>query len=102
MLVVGGATPVPPGAPTHPNHHLVVHVFDRASGLALQGAHIGITYAPAGNDSASAEVQIVEMQAIGKGPESTHYGNNVTLPAGTYHVTVTVNGKTSTTFTINA
>jgi hypothetical protein len=35
------------------------------------------------------------MQAIGKGPSSTHYENNVTMPAGRYQVTVTVNGKTA-------
>ena len=36
------------------------------------------------------------MQAIGKGPLSTHYGNNVTMPAGRYSVTVTVNDKKAT------
>ena len=39
------------------------------------------------------EVPVVVMQAIGKGPSSTHYGNNVTMPAGRYKVTVTVGGR---------
>ena len=33
------------------------------------------------------------MQAIGKGAESTHYGNNVTMSPGTNFVTVAVNDK---------
>ena len=41
------------------------------------------------------EVPVVVMQAIGQGPSSTHYGNNVTMPAGRYKITVTVNGMTA-------
>jgi hypothetical protein len=33
------------------------------------------------------------MQAIGQGAKSTHYGNNVVMPAGAYRVTATVNGE---------
>jgi hypothetical protein len=33
------------------------------------------------------------MQAIGQGPKSTHYGNNVVMPAGSYRVTAAVNGE---------
>jgi hypothetical protein len=33
------------------------------------------------------------MQEIGKGPASTRYGNNVTMPAGRYNVTVMIKGK---------
>jgi hypothetical protein len=39
------------------------------------------------------EVPVVIMQAIGKGASSTHYGNNVTMPAGRYKVTVSINGQ---------
>jgi len=35
------------------------------------------------------------MQAIGGGPKSTHYGNNVTMPPGRYNVSVTVNNRTA-------
>jgi hypothetical protein len=52
---------------------------------------------PAG---APVEVPVVVMQAIGKGP-SSNYGNNVTMSAGRYQVTVTVNGKT-TVFRVSA
>ena len=33
------------------------------------------------------------MEAIGKGAESTHYGNNVVMPAGSYSISVVVNNK---------
>jgi hypothetical protein len=93
MVAVAGALPVPPHASAHPNHHLVFHIFD-AAGHAVQGAHVTIVYASAPGDAnaiAPTHLPVVEMQAAGKGPESTHYGNNVALPPGTYDVTVTVN-----------
>jgi hypothetical protein len=33
------------------------------------------------------------MEAIGQGPKSTHYGNNVVMPPGSYRVTAAVNGE---------
>jgi hypothetical protein len=104
MMVVGGAAPVPPDAASHPNHHLVFHVFD-AAGNAVQGARVTIVYASAAGATSAigpTQLPVVEMQAVGKGPQSTHYGNNVTLPPGTYNVTVTVNGTNSTTFVVKA
>jgi hypothetical protein len=100
MLVVGGAAPVQPGAESHPNHHLVFHVYDATSGKALTGAHVSIAYRRSGG--AAVPLPVVEMQVIGKGPESTHYGNNVTLPPGTYDVKVTVNGSHSATFSVKS
>jgi len=99
MLVMGGATPVAPGAASHPNHHLIVHVYDAASGKALTNATVTIRYGTV--SGATKNLPIVEMQAIGKGPQSTHYGNNLYLPDGTYTVTVTANGNTAT-FTVTA
>jgi hypothetical protein len=101
MMIVGGAAPVPLDAPSHPNHHLVFHIFD-AAGNVVQGAHVTIVYALATGDTTPTSVPVVEMQAVGKGPASTHYGNNVTLPPGTYNVTVTVNGSNTTTFVVKA
>jgi hypothetical protein len=97
MEIEGGATPVAPDAASHPNHHLVVHVFDKQTGKVVADATVTMSFValdgkgnPAG---APAEVPVVLMQAIGKGPASTHYGNNVTMPAGRYSVTVTINGQ---------
>lgn len=102
MLVIGGAKPIQRNDVSRPNHHLVVHVYSRASGKALPGSRVSMTYAPIGNPMRSVSVSIVEMQAIGGGPESTHYGNNVTLKPGTYRVNVTVNGQASASFTVRA
>jgi hypothetical protein len=101
MVVVGGATPIQPGSPSHPNHHLVAHVY-RLDGSAVQGATVTMTVTPTGSgaEGAPLSVPIVEMQAAGKGPQSTHYGNNVTLAPGRYAVTVAV-GSASTTFALD-
>jgi hypothetical protein len=97
MEIEGGAAPVMLDAPSHPNHHLVVHVFDRKSRQAVTDAKVTMSFAsldrkrgPAGEQI---EVPVVVMQAIGKGPSSTHYGNNVTMPGGRYKVTVSINGQ---------
>jgi hypothetical protein len=97
MEIEGGAAPVAMDAASHPNHHLVVHVFDKQGGKAETAASVTMRFEPVDSKGKSAgaaqEVPVVIMQAIGKGPQSTHYGNNVTMPAGRYRVTVTVNGK---------
>jgi hypothetical protein len=97
MEIEGGAAPVAPDADSHPNHHLVVHVFDKKTGRVVTDATVTMSVVsldasgkPAG---APTDVPVVVMQAVGMGPASTHYGNNVTMPAGRYGVTVTVNGQ---------
>jgi hypothetical protein len=97
MLIISGAEPLSPEANTHPNHHLVVHIFDAKTGKAITKAKVSMNFQrldakgkPTGD---SVNVPIVIMQAIGKGLESTHYGNNVVMPAGSYSVTVVANGK---------
>jgi hypothetical protein len=97
MEIEGGATPVMMDAPSHPNHHLVVHVFDKKTRQAVTDATVTMSFASLDRKGKRAgeptEVPVVVMQAIGKGPASTHYGNNVTMPAGRYKVTVSVNGQ---------
>jgi hypothetical protein len=103
MVAVGGALPVDPSAPSHPNHHLVIHVFDRADGHVLRGGHVTMSFTRLGRTStrsAPVIVPVVEMEAAGKGPPSTHYGNNVFMPAGAYRVAVSINGSARTVFTV--
>jgi hypothetical protein len=99
MEIEGGAAPVALNADSHPNHHLVVHVFDTRSGKVVTDAAVTMSYVllDAKDEAAGAPtaVPVVVMQAIGKGPASTHYGNNVTIPPGRYRVTVAVNGKSA-------
>lgn len=103
MVVKGGAASVEADAASHPNHHLVVHVYDKASGKAATNADVTIAYVPLDKDGRAAgpqmAVPVVVMEAMGKGPGSTHYGNNVTMSPGAYRVDVTVNG-TKASFSI--
>jgi hypothetical protein len=97
MSIQGGAAPVQPDAGSHPNHHLIVHIFDRKTRTAMTDAKVTLNFKPLDSKGKSAgpsvDVPVVVMQEIGVGPKSTHYGNNVTMPAGSYHVTATVNDK---------
>jgi len=97
MEIEGGAAPVAPDADSHPNHHLVVHVFDKKTGKVVTDATVTMSFvaldAKGKPSGAANDVAVVVMQAIGKGAASTHYGNNVTMHAGRYDVTVTVNGQ---------
>ena len=97
MLIMGGAKPIAPGAASHPNHHLVVHIFDATTGKAITNAKVSMNFQllddPGKPKDAVVDVPVVVMQAIGKGPQSTHYGNNVVMPNGTYSIAVSVNGK---------
>jgi hypothetical protein len=97
MLIVGGAKPLPLDAQPHPNCHLIVHVFDAQTGKALTDADVSMEYQLIDEhgklQETAVQVPVVIMQVIGKGPETTHYGNNVVLPDGAYIVTVVANGK---------
>jgi hypothetical protein len=97
MEIEGGAAPVAPDADSHPNHHLVVHVFDAKTGKVIADATVTMNFvaldAKGKPGGTAVEVPVVVMQAIGKGPPSTHYGNNVTMPPGRYDVAVTVNNN---------
>jgi hypothetical protein len=46
------------------------------------------------------DVPVVVMQVIGKGEQSTHYGNNVVMADGQYAVSLVIN-KTKIGFKIN-
>ena len=97
MEIEGGAAPVAPDADLHPNHHLVVHIFRRRSGAVVADAKVTMSFvaidAKGKAVGAPTDVPVVVMQAIGGGPNSTHYGNNVTMPPGRYNVVVTVSDK---------
>lgn len=99
MQIEGGAAPVAPTADSHPNHHLVVHVFDKQTGKVVTDASVTMSFASFDANGKTVgvpvTVPVVVMQAIGGGPRSTHYGNNVTMPPGHYTVMVRVNGSSA-------
>jgi hypothetical protein len=111
MLILGGAEPVQPDAPSHPDHHLVVHVFQKTTNKALTNANVHLTVQPLdskGQPTGKAlKVPVVRMQMTGMGgmggmgaAETTHYGNNVSLPPGDYRVEAIANGH-PVSFVIN-
>lgn len=76
MEIEGGAAPVAADAASHPNHHLVVHIFGTQGGGVITDAAVAMSFVPIdGHDKASGAtvaVPVVTMQAIGGGPKSTH------------------------------
>ncbi len=103
MLFIGGAVPVQPDSAAHPNHHLIVQVFDRKTGTAVTNARVTLMYEELGDRGRpvgmAVTVPVATMQAIGRGPKSTHYGNNVVIGPGTFRVVVVVDGL-QTAFTV--
>jgi hypothetical protein len=104
MLIMGGAKPMLPDAKERPNQHLVIHVFDTKTALAVTDAKVKMSFQSLdekGNQTGRpVDVPIVVMQAIGKGVQSTHYGNNVVMPDGPLAVSIVVDGK-KVKFTVN-
>ncbi len=97
MEIVRGAAPVAPDAASRPNRHLAVSVIRRRPRRVVTDATITISVVPINAkgkaDDTPKDVPVVVMQQIGKGAPSTRYGNNVTMPAGRYNVTVMIKGK---------
>lgn len=82
------------------NHHLEVHVLSRARGHVVDNAMVSITYeARSAMAMAPTKVPVSVMMGIGKGMSDVHYGNNVSMAAGTYTVMVRVN-TTATSFMV--
>jgi hypothetical protein len=97
MEIVGGAAPTALDAASHPNRHLAVHILRRRSRQVITDASVTISFvatdAKGRVKGTPTDVPVVVMQEIGKGPNSTRYGNNVTMTAGHYNVTVMIKGK---------
>ena len=90
MVRDGGAEAVDLDSPENPNHHLVV--FVKKDGLPVEHATVAIQYrSTEGQNQSWTHEPVVTMHEAGKGPASTHYGNNVHLEPGSYEVAVTVN-----------
>lgn len=103
MVVIGGAAPRNLNAVPRPNHHLIVHVYTASTGKAVQHARVAMTYQELTETGLSARtvVPVVEMRMAGGGPDTTHYGNNVLMPKGSYRVTVRVNSVGPTSFDVS-
>lgn len=93
----GGAEPNFLHGPAHPNHHMVA--FLKKNGKPVEHAKVKIQYKSLSSiNSKWTTLPVVRMHVAGKDLGTTHFGNNVDLPAGTYEVRVTVDGEGPATF----
>ncbi len=93
----GGAEANMVGGPTHPDHHLVA--FVSRDGKPVERATVDIRYRRSGPQGAKwMELPVARMHVTGKGPETTHFGNNLKLAPGDYVARVTVNGSSPALF----
>jgi hypothetical protein len=97
-VMVGGSMEMGGMGAAMPNHHLEVHVYSRSTGKTLSNAMVAISIAtPAGK--VLLHVPVAMMYGIKEGMADFHYGNNVALKPGHYHVLVQVD-KTSAVFDV--
>jgi hypothetical protein len=76
-----------------PNHHLEVHVYNRATTAVVANAMVAITVeTPAGK--VLVHLPIAVMRGVTSGPSDIHYGNNIALKDGKYKVGVQVEHTT--------
>ncbi len=99
MVRDGGAQANEVNGPEQPNHHLVA--FVKENDKPVEKADVKISYRESSSSAAKwTKLPVVRMHVAGKGPETTHFGNNVKLAPGSYEVHVTVNGSAPATFQI--
>jgi hypothetical protein len=73
-------------------YHMEVHYYDKATGFPVKGLDPVVTVANAATGQ-SQTLSIVTMQGLNEGARDFHYGNNIELPKGQYHVTTVANGQ---------
>jgi hypothetical protein len=78
--------------------HLEVRVSSLDKGTLVTDANVAIAVTDTGSKKVE-DVAVAKMYGIKDGPSDTHYGNNISLPPGTYTVEITVNGE-KTEFTV--
>jgi hypothetical protein len=88
-----GAMAMAENGPEHPNYHLVV--FIKKNGKPVENAHVTIAYRQS-QWTHWKELPVARMHVAGKGPETTHYGNNVNLAPGKYDVRVKADANSAT------
>jgi hypothetical protein len=99
MVRDGGAKAVDVNSAEQPNHHLVAFVKDNDK--PVQKAKVEISYRESSSSATKwTKLPVVRMHEAGKGLDTTHFGNNVKLAAGSYEVRVTVNGELPAIFQI--
>lgn len=87
-----GAQPERLSSVPAPNHHMVA--FVKRDGQPVQKATVQISYLRLSQKPGQWQIlPVARMHVAGKGPETTHFGNNVYLEPGEYEARVQVNGN---------
>ena len=99
MVRDNGSEPNLLNGPMHPNHHMVA--FVSKSGKPMENAKVAIRYRSLSSKMNKwMTLPVARMHVAGKGPATTHYGNNLMLAPGDYQVRVTVDGSKPAMFRI--
>jgi hypothetical protein len=91
-LTTSGAAP--PGAPAA-NHYLALRVYSAKTGNIVTGIPVAVNVTTPGGRILQ-RIPVVVMQSIAAGPSDRHFGDNVALPMGHYHVAVRANQSSAT------
>ena len=82
---VPGMMPVPQA------RHVELHIYARDTGKPVAEARVSITLT--GADKKRHAVPMARMYGVAEGLEDVHFGNNMSISAGSYTVDATVNGE---------
>jgi hypothetical protein len=80
----------------HPvNHHLEVHLYNRATGALITNQMPTIRIRNQGSGATRQLASVMAMYDVKQGMRDFHFGTNVYLPAGAYTITVAVGRETA-------
>ena len=79
-----------------PDHHLEVHLVNKASGKIVTDVTPAIALADVRTGLGRTLSPVLAMYRTSVGPSDWHFGGNIYLPDGTYTVTIQIAGETAT------
>jgi hypothetical protein len=91
-LMVSGNMATPKDMATA--RHVEVHAYSLDQNATVTSATVSIAVTDAAKNVQ--QLPIAKMYGIAEGPSDTHFGNNLSLPAGNYTIDAIVNGERAT------
>jgi flagellar basal body-associated protein FliL len=98
-VIVNGQMPNSTSMNMTDTYHLEVHVYNITSGAVVVNQSVSIQIVNQ-TTNRTLTVPIIIMYDMKIGPSDTNFGNNITLPPGSYTIIVTIAGETAK-FNIN-
>jgi len=98
-VVVNGQTPNSTSMNITDTYHLEVHVYNITTGAVETNQNVSIQIVNQTTNK-TLNVPVITMYDMKIGPSDTNFGNNITLPPGSYTIIVNVAGETAK-FNIN-